>query len=208
MDGDSFDILVAGGGAAGLACALLLAGKGWSVAVVGPRGTRADGRTVATAGTDGDVHLWDVESHTRLASPVTNGAAMTAVAFSPDGRTLAFAGEDRLIRLWDVRAQRLRGPPLQGHTDRVIAVAFSADGTKLASAGDDRTVRVWTLGQEGAAALVLRGHTRQVLSVAFSPDGRTLASSAVAMNGNDYACGTRFTLKCNAYSGSVAVWNP
>ena len=38
--------------------------------------------------------------------------------------------------------------------------------------------------------------------------GRALGTSVVVMNGNDYACNTRFTLKCDAYSGSVAVYTP
>ena len=69
-------------------------------------------------------------------------------------------------------------------------------------------------GQTGAAlqswnVLTTSGHKKTSFSIVWSDTyGRTLASSAVAMNGNDYACNTRFTLKCNAYTGSVAVWTP
>lgn len=38
--------------------------------------------------------------------------------------------------------------------------------------------------------------------------GRLLGQSVVNFNGNDYGCATRFTLKCTAYVGSVAVYQP
>lgn len=51
----SFDVAVVGTGAAGLACALALAGTGASVALVGAHGPVADGRTVALL--DGSVRF-------------------------------------------------------------------------------------------------------------------------------------------------------
>jgi WD40 repeat protein len=48
-----------------------------------------------------------------------------AVAYSPDGQTLVCAGQDGTVRLWDPIADRARGDPLRGHTDRVPTVAFS-----------------------------------------------------------------------------------
>lgn len=40
------------------------------------------------------------------------------------------------------------------------------------------------------------------------PYGRVLGQSVVNFNGNDYACATRFTFQCTAYTGSVAVYQP
>ena len=53
------------------------------------------------------------------------------------------------------------------------------------------------------------GHKRTTFSIGWADAyGRTIATSAVVMNGNDYACNTRFTLRCDAYNGSVAVYTP
>ncbi len=61
-----------------------------------------DGTLLATAGFDGVVRLWDVESG-ELAGEVRGTQAarsVLAVAFSADGRTLAAAGEATDIWLW------------------------------------------------------------------------------------------------------------
>lgn len=53
------------------------------------------------------------------------------------------------------------------------------------------------------------GHKRTIFSIVWTDAyGRTIATSAVVMNGNDYACNTRFTLRCDVYNGSVAVYQP
>jgi hypothetical protein len=69
-------------------------------------------------------------------------------------------------------------------------------------------------GQTGVAlqtwkVLTTSGYKKTSFSIVWSNAyGQILATSAVAMNGNDYACSTRFTFKCTAYTGSVAVYTP
>lgn len=69
-------------------------------------------------------------------------------------------------------------------------------------------------GQTGVAlpawnVLTTSGHKQTGFSIVWTDAyGRALATSAVSMNGNDYACSTRFTYRCSAHTGSVAVWTP
>ena len=103
-----------------------------------------DGGTLASAGKDGSVWLWDVEERRPLGPPLAGHTdVVDSVAFSPDGRTLASTGADHTVRLWDVETRQPLGAPLEGHDGWVSAVAFSRDGRSLASAGEDGTVRLW-----------------------------------------------------------------
>jgi WD40 repeat protein len=58
-----------------------------------------DGRTIAAAGDDRTIRLWDARSHHRLGDSLQlaldKGTAddVKALAFSPDGHTLAAAGD-------------------------------------------------------------------------------------------------------------------
>ena len=144
-----------------------------------------DGTTLASAGWDGTVRLWNPATRTQLGRLTGHNERVTAVAFSPDGKTLASAGWDGTARLWNL-ATRKQLSGLTGDTGRVYAVAFSGDGKRLASGGDDGTIRLWNAATHTPLG-TLRGHTGAVTAVASSRDGTTLASAS-----ND---------------GTVRIWN-
>ncbi|MGY1689523.1 nSTAND1 domain-containing NTPase [Geodermatophilus sp. SYSU D01105] len=146
-----------------------------------------DGATLATAGMDGRVVLWDVAdpAHPARVGPLLTGHRefVYSVEFSPDGRTLASASGDGTVVLWDVSdpaGPEAIGDPLTGHTGQVHAAVFSPDGRTLATASADGTVLLWDVADPARprrlGAPVPAGGDR-VTTVAFSPDGRVLASA-------------------------------
>src|SRR5690348_1903702 len=80
-----------------------------------------DGKTLASAGVDKTIRLWDVATGRGLAALEGHTASVASVAFSPDGKTLASASVDETIKLWDVAAGEER-TTLRGHTEAVLSV--------------------------------------------------------------------------------------
>ncbi|WP_406224185.1 trypsin-like peptidase domain-containing protein [Streptomyces canus] len=131
-----------------------------------------DGHTVASAGADGQVRLWDVASGKTRKVLKGNAEAVAALAFNRDGDTLATGGADRTVRLWNLATGEIRAE-LTGYTGSVLSVAFHPDGRTLAI-GDAGSVRLLD-PTTGATRRTLAGARRLV---AFSPDGRILATGA------------------------------
>ena len=114
-----------------------------------------DGATLATAGGDGRIRLWDVATQQEIGTPMTAGPEpVYALAFSPDGATLATAGGDGRTRLWDVATQQEIGTPMTAGPEPVYALAFSPDGATLATAGGDGRARLWNVAFPGGAGLL------------------------------------------------------
>jgi RNA polymerase sigma factor (sigma-70 family) len=134
-----------------------------------------DGKTIATAGLDHAVHLWDtVSGAERGTFRHPDNMQFLCLAFAPDGRTIA-AG-DTLGRIWLCDGANARQTLVfKAHDRDVQNVRFSADGAALASAGREGSVALW----ETATGVELRRMRREqgeVYALAFSPDGRVLAS--------------------------------
>src|SRR5262249_8349907 len=90
-----------------------------------------DGKTLATAGADNVVRLWNVATGETSTTLKGHEDYVCAVAFSPDGKTLATGSYDKTAKLWDVTGARERRT-LRGHGGVVMAVAFSPDAKTLA----------------------------------------------------------------------------
>jgi WD40 repeat protein/tRNA A-37 threonylcarbamoyl transferase component Bud32 len=132
------------------------------------------GRTLASAGEDRVVKVWDMGEGRVLHSFALHAGAVWGLAFSPDGKLLATGGRDGAIALWNVRSgSEVR--TFHGHSRAPSRIRFSPDGASLA-AGDERgTVKLWNVAT-GQDRTRLPGHTGVVRCIAFSPDGNLLAS--------------------------------
>jgi WD40 repeat protein len=130
---------------------------------------------LASAGSDGRVRLWDMQSRSELAVLKWHDDWINSVAFNSNGTLLASAGHNGTVHLWDVQS-RSELALLEGHGGSVKSVVFNTNGTLLASADDDGTVRLWDVQRHSVLA-VLRAHEGSVNSVVFNSDGTSLASA-------------------------------
>lgn len=138
-----------------------------------------DGRSVATAGDDGDVFVrrWPLDEEGGALVLHGDPVEVSDPQFSQDGGRVAVAGsEDGVIRVWQlsqpmapVRLEAGGGDPI------VLGVSFHPEGKLLASAHADGTIRVWDLAT-GRPLRTMRAHGDAV-DVSYSPDGRLLATS-------------------------------
>ena len=157
-----------------------------------------DNKTLASAGRDKILHLWNVTTGQEEREFKGHKHPLCGVAFSPDGKLLASGDVRSTIRLWDVDAgKEVNHLEVKSLTDN-LSLAFSPDSKTLAIGGawDDSSflLKRENIGiegiepKEGYFVLLLDASTgkefrrfaglmAKVKSVAFSPDGNTLAAA-------------------------------
>lgn len=119
-----------------------------------------DGASLAAAGQDGLIQVWDTSSRKHLFSMEGHQAVPTPFAkgprnwvmrlmFAPSGR-LYSTGDDGTIREWDVQAgKEIIVREVKRHDDTLYHAKFTSpiavrpDGKELASSGYDGRIRLW-----------------------------------------------------------------
>lgn len=139
-----------------------------------------DGRTLASAGDDGDIHLWRLPTGRKVGT-IRYGSgeyhAVKSIAFSPDGKTLAtiarVGSRGKLTaQLWETATCQQRQ---EMNLPLVHALAFSPSGDILAAGAKDGKIIIWDLAA-GKPIREVTGHRGAVMSLAFSADGKRLVS--------------------------------
>ena len=110
-----------------------------------------DGKTIATAGGDKTMRLWDAASGRELHVLRGHEEAVMRAQFSPDGKTIATAGGDKTVRLWGAASGR-ELQVLRGHEGWIFSVQFSPDGKTIATASGEQDCAPVGRGQRARTA--------------------------------------------------------
>jgi WD40 repeat protein len=136
-----------------------------------------DGKTVATADSDGNIRLWAAATGQETGAPMSSGLEpVDAVAFSPDGTTVAAASTGGTVQLWNAATGQETGGAIAASSVAVNELAFSPDGKTLATADQDGNVRLWNVATQAPVGTAISTGAA-LTGLGFSPDGGTLATA-------------------------------
>ncbi len=123
-----------------------------------------DGGTLATAGLDPLVRLWDVRTGELVRTLETGGSGVLTLDFGPDGRLLALSGFEPVAALWDVATGTQIGPTLTAGNRRAH-IDVSPDGRRLLQTHGNGQGAMWEidpqLWERRACAIANRTLTRE-----------------------------------------------
>ena len=139
-----------------------------------------DGKTLAGAGTDGSLWLWDTATKRPLReSPYKEHTDIVQhVVFSPSGLQVATASSDNTARLWDATGVRpVSICTFAGHRDAIYRLTFSRAGNRIVTASRDGVSRIWDI--ETCNSSELKGHGEgAVFQAEFSPDDQLIVTAS------------------------------
>jgi WD40 repeat protein len=130
--------------------------------VVGP-----DNRTLASAGEDNVIRIWDIGRPNKPILRRTLAAhtdQVLCLAFNSDGSRLASGSRDKTLKLWDVRSGH-EALSLRGNADWVWSVTFSPDDQFLVTGSGG--VRVWDASPCTSAANAVRRQQARAAAAAW-----------------------------------------
>ncbi|MCX7414295.1 MAG: hypothetical protein NTW36_12760 [Planctomycetia bacterium] len=141
-----------------------------------------DEKTLATAGYDRSIKLWNVSDGAILRSIDVHNGAVYDLAWHPSGKVFGSASADETIKLWrasdGVRLDTLSQP--QGE---MTGVAFTPDGGHVIGVGRDKRIHLWKFVSLDApainpAVLARFAHETPIVALGLAADGRRIATTA------------------------------
>ena len=137
--------------------------------------------TLASAGKDGIINLWNLETRALKQRLYGHTGWVWAVKFSPDGQTLASGGHGETIYIWDVASGQRIGPGISVD-NTITSLDFDATGQTLVSGDASHQVHLWDVPSQQELRPPLVGLNNIVWAVAFdsrlgqlfAPDGNKI----------------------------------
>jgi WD40 repeat protein len=141
------------------------------------------GGTVASAGTDGTIRVWDERTGRLVLVLPGHAAPVVDLAYRGDGARLASASEDGAVRVWNVAPGGSRERlTLLAHRGWVESLTFDPAGRKLLTTGaSDGWSRLW----DARTGALLASYKQPVDPVLKFWGSRGLPTQATEMSPND-----------------------
>ena len=139
-----------------------------------------DGEQAVSAGLDGKLRLWKLDTNTAPTIVGEINASVTRLAISPDGRQLAAATVNGNIVLWDTRSWKSIATNACG-PGQVTALKFYDDQPALLAAiniADGTNVLARVDLNSGTVHFSPEHHQGMVTAIALSPDSKLIAGSS------------------------------
>jgi WD40 repeat protein len=141
-----------------------------------------DGKTAASASSDGTVRLWSIETGKEQGQLPGLPTSATCVAFSPDGKQV-MTGHGTVkgypqIRLFDVQTRKqVKSYTLHKENATVTGVRFRPDKKTAVSSCNQGQVILWEVGS--GKKLQTMNNVSGVNDLALSPDGKRALTAGV-----------------------------
>jgi WD40 repeat protein len=157
-----------------------------------------DGLTIATAGQDDTIRLWDTATGGEKQVLRGHLSDVNSVAFSPDGKFVYSAGDDGSLRRWELAGDG-NSTTVAQYPRRTWGVAVSPDSKVVSSAADLHSACAWLTEADGDHTQPIWASSGHSDSVAFSPDGLMAigdgGASRLCLSAPPYT--TEETISCN-----------
>jgi WD40 repeat protein len=130
------------------------------------------------AGSDRDLHLWDLDTGEEVRHFSGHRDGIWSVAISPDGHQAVSGAMDGTVLVWDMKTgAQVRC--LDGHPGFwVTAVGYLPDGRRVLSGATDYHLRLWDV-DAGRQIRSFYGARGPIDGLAIAPDGRHALSSGI-----------------------------
>ncbi|HEY7051402.1 MAG TPA: TIR domain-containing protein [Mycobacterium sp.] len=134
-----------------------------------------DGRDIVSAGDDGLLRRWNLESGAPVGDPLVGNTGKGGAVYIRDGRWIGSATSDSTLRIWDAASGAVMHV-VTGPRDDAVTTSISRDGTMSATGNRDGTVQIWDVTTGKQLGEPIHANTGWVTAVAFSPDGTRLVT--------------------------------
>ena len=141
-----------------------------------------DEATLATAGYDRSIKLWNAADGSLLRSIDVHNGPVYDLAWHPSGKMFASASADETVKLWRA-SDGVRLDTLSQPEGEMTGVAFPPDGGHVLGVGRDKRIYAWRLMSLDTPAInppvhVRFAHETPILGLAVAPDGRRIITTA------------------------------
>jgi len=131
--------------------------------------------TVATAGHDYNIKLWDLKSSECMGELSGHKDIIWSIKAAYDGKYLLSASSDKTVKLWKLAEKRCK-KTFKAHTKPVYCIEFLPHLKLLASGSQDNSIMLWDMN-EGKLWKSLIGHQKAVWNLRQMGEDKLISCS-------------------------------